>query len=166
MRTRARKPKPPTKKQLRDVIEEIDDLDLPDGAHWQMIHDHLGLEYGVVFDMIAEDPEFYGAEELPGGTIEMKRSHIFEADDGTTFAKATDCKHYEEGGQLLHLLSNLSHAEIQTALDRTDTKLADAFERVGSIIAAERRESGELKRVATPKDTFKGVEKAMQETAK
>lgn len=61
---RHRKQKRPTKEQVRDIINDVEDLDLPDGAHWAMIHDRLGLEYGEVFDMIAEDPEFYEATEL------------------------------------------------------------------------------------------------------
>lgn len=51
----------PTKQEVRDVIEEVEELDLPDGAHWALIHDRLGLEYGDVFDLIAEDPEFFNA---------------------------------------------------------------------------------------------------------
>lgn len=41
-------------------MAEVDDLDLPDGAHWALIHDRLGLEYGDVFDYIGEDPDFFG----------------------------------------------------------------------------------------------------------
>jgi hypothetical protein len=50
----------PTKDRVRDVIEEVNELDLPEGAHWMMIHERLGLNYGDVFDYIAADPEFYG----------------------------------------------------------------------------------------------------------
>lgn len=50
----------PTKQEVRDVIEEVEELDLPDGAHWALIHDRLGLEYGDVFDIIAADPEYFG----------------------------------------------------------------------------------------------------------
>lgn len=53
----------PTKEQVKAAIEEVDALDLPDGAHWALIHEKLGLEYGDVFDIIAEDPEFFGWEE-------------------------------------------------------------------------------------------------------
>jgi hypothetical protein len=49
----------PTKDRVRDVIEEVNELDLPEGAHWMMIHERLGLNYGDVFDYIAADPEFY-----------------------------------------------------------------------------------------------------------
>lgn len=52
----------PTPEMVRDVMEEVDDLDLPDGAHWCLIHERLGLEYGDVFDYIAADPDFYGYE--------------------------------------------------------------------------------------------------------
>lgn len=55
--------KRPGKRQVRAVMDEVDALDLPDGAHWQVIHDKLGLEYGDVFDYIAKDPKFYGFKE-------------------------------------------------------------------------------------------------------
>lgn len=50
------------KYQVRDVMEQVDALNLPDGAHWQLIHDRLGLEYGDVFDYIYGDPDFFGYE--------------------------------------------------------------------------------------------------------
>lgn len=31
----------PTKEQVKAVIDEVDALDLPDGAHWAMVHDHV-----------------------------------------------------------------------------------------------------------------------------
>lgn len=51
-----------TKEQVKAVMEEVEALDLPAGAHWAMIHERLGLEYGDVFDFIAADPEFFGYE--------------------------------------------------------------------------------------------------------
>ncbi|OKO74441.1 hypothetical protein AC628_22490 [Bradyrhizobium sp. NAS96.2] len=51
----------PSKERVREVIQEVDALDLPDGAHWALIHEKLGLRYGEVFDYIAEDPAFFGA---------------------------------------------------------------------------------------------------------
>jgi hypothetical protein len=53
----------PSKETIRDVLEELEDLDLPDGAYWAMAHERLGLEYGDVFSMIAEDPDFYGYKD-------------------------------------------------------------------------------------------------------
>lgn len=53
----------PSKQRILDVMNEVDDLDLPDGAHWALIHEKLGLKYGAVFTAIAEDPEFFGAVE-------------------------------------------------------------------------------------------------------
>jgi len=50
----------PTKERVKEVMEEVDELDLPDGAHWMMIHERLGLEYGDVFDIISTDPKFFG----------------------------------------------------------------------------------------------------------
>lgn len=58
-------PKPrkrrPSKEQVKAVIEDVEALDLPDGAHWAMIHDRLGLKYGDVFGYISSDPEFFNA---------------------------------------------------------------------------------------------------------
>ncbi|OKO81140.1 hypothetical protein AC628_07175 [Bradyrhizobium sp. NAS96.2] len=55
----------PSKERVREVIQEVDALDLPDGAHWALIHEKLGLSYGEVFDYIAEDPAFFGATPHP-----------------------------------------------------------------------------------------------------
>lgn len=58
-----------SKEMVKQVMDEVDDLDLPDGAHWALVHERLGLEYGDVFDIIAADPVFFGAEALtPSGT--------------------------------------------------------------------------------------------------
>lgn len=54
----------PTKEEVRNVMEEVDALDLPDGAHWAMIHERLGLDYGDVFDFISDDPAFFGYEPV------------------------------------------------------------------------------------------------------
>lgn len=53
----------PSKERVRDVMNEVDALDLSDGAHWALIHDRLGLEYGDVFDYVTSDPKFYGYSE-------------------------------------------------------------------------------------------------------
>lgn len=53
----------PSREQVRQVLEEVEALDLPDGAHWALVHERLGLEYGEVFDMISEDPIFFGWTE-------------------------------------------------------------------------------------------------------
>lgn len=53
----------PTKEEVLAVMKEVDELELPDGAHWQMIHEKLKLPYGDVFNMIAEDPAFFGVTE-------------------------------------------------------------------------------------------------------
>lgn len=46
----------PTKEEIRQVMNEVEDDDLPDGAYWALVHERLGLDYG---DVIAEDPEFF-----------------------------------------------------------------------------------------------------------
>lgn len=57
------KPKP-TKEDVRAVMRAVDELDLPDGAHWRLIHEKLNLRYGDVFEYIAEDPAFFGAQSV------------------------------------------------------------------------------------------------------
>ena len=58
----------PTKEEVRDVMKEVGEYDLPDGAHWMLIHERLGLEYGDVFSFIADDPEFFGCTEVKDPT--------------------------------------------------------------------------------------------------
>lgn len=55
--------KRPTKEAVKAVIQDVEKLDLGDGAHWALIHDRLGLEYGDVFDYIADDPAFFNCVE-------------------------------------------------------------------------------------------------------
>lgn len=55
--------KKPTKDRVKAALEEVDALNLPDGAHWALVHEKLGLEYGDVFDIIAADPKFFGFRE-------------------------------------------------------------------------------------------------------
>lgn len=57
------KQKKPTKERVEEVIQEVEDLDLPDGAHWALIHDKLGLEYGDVFDLMEEYKLFEPKDE-------------------------------------------------------------------------------------------------------
>jgi hypothetical protein len=58
-----------TKEEAKHVMDEVDELDLPDGAHWALVHERLGLEYGDVFDIIASDPKFFGAVEHTGADV-------------------------------------------------------------------------------------------------
>jgi hypothetical protein len=82
----------------------------------------------------------------------MKRSQIFEAEDGTTFATAAECRRYEEIVSLSSVLGNLEPKDIHAGLIREHAELADALERAGSIIAAKRRQDGELKRASKASD--------------
>ena len=43
-----------TIEEIRDAMAQADN-DLPDGAYWAMVHDILGVEYGEVFPILAED---------------------------------------------------------------------------------------------------------------
>lgn len=56
----------PTKERVKEVMEEVDAMDLSDGAHWAMVHDQLGLDYGEVFDIIASDPDYFSDFEFDG----------------------------------------------------------------------------------------------------
>lgn len=53
-----------TKEMVKEVMDDVDALDLPDGAHWALIHERLGLEYGAVFDIITEHAEFFGVQDV------------------------------------------------------------------------------------------------------
>ena len=55
----------PTKQEVRDVLDELEKHELPDGAYWALAHERLHLQYGDIFDYIADDPEFYGYKETP-----------------------------------------------------------------------------------------------------
>lgn len=57
------------KEEAKRVMDEVGALDLPDGAHWALVHERLGLEYGDVFDIIASDPKFFGAVETTGADV-------------------------------------------------------------------------------------------------
>jgi hypothetical protein len=58
----------PSKQRVKHVMAEVDDLDLPDGAHWALCHERLGLEYGDLFDILAADPEFFGITQIQDPT--------------------------------------------------------------------------------------------------
>lgn len=53
----------PSKEDVKKAMDKVDELDLPDGAHWARVHELLKLPYGEVFDYIAADPAFFGAKE-------------------------------------------------------------------------------------------------------
>ena len=93
----------------------------------------------------------------------MKRTTGFTADDGTWFPTTAECKKHEQR-LFMHLLIERSAKDIEAAFDRTDLVLSNAFERAGNMIAAKRRESGELKRVAKKRGDgeFSAVTKAME----
>lgn len=53
----------PSKEQVKQVLDDVGALDLPDGAHWALIHERLGMEYGEVFNIIADDPAYFDYAE-------------------------------------------------------------------------------------------------------
>jgi hypothetical protein len=44
----------PSKEDVQGAIQDVDALNLPEGAHWAYVHDVLNLEYGEVFDLLLE----------------------------------------------------------------------------------------------------------------
>lgn len=44
----------PAKATVENAIAMADEADLPDGAHWALVHELLGLKYGDVFDLLEE----------------------------------------------------------------------------------------------------------------
>lgn len=50
----------PSKERVKEVLEEVEELDLPLGAYWALVHERLGFEYGDVFEIIANDPDYFG----------------------------------------------------------------------------------------------------------
>lgn len=50
----------PSKEAIKVVLDETEALDLPDGAHWAMVHERLGLPYGEVFSLMAREPDYFG----------------------------------------------------------------------------------------------------------
>jgi len=75
----------------------------------------------------------------------MRRSSVYEANDGMTFATAAECKHHEQI-ECQTKLVGLTDGDICAAIKREDIPLADAIERIGSIIADKRRLDGVIKR--------------------
>lgn len=44
----------PTKERVVGVLDYVEALDLPDGAHWALMHEMLELEYGDLFPLMHE----------------------------------------------------------------------------------------------------------------
>ena len=54
----------PTKERVKQALEEIDALNLPDDLHWTIVHKKLGVKDGEVFEIIAKDMAFFGCKQL------------------------------------------------------------------------------------------------------
>ncbi len=80
---------------------------------------------------------------------------MFEAFDKSRFDTEDACREYEAEAWPRRFVG-LTIEQVNDALDRRDTDLADAFERAGQRIAAARRESGELRR-ASPRRQDNGA---------
>ena len=59
----------PTKERIREVLDEVNAMDLSDAKHWHVVHRKLGLRYGDVFDLMLEDREFFGIKPLPAHPV-------------------------------------------------------------------------------------------------
>lgn len=75
----------------------------------------------------------------------MKRAIEYHAQDGTRFTTAEECKRHEQGRSIERLV-NMTDEQVNDAIARTDTTLADAIEFAGKLIAEKRRADGDLKR--------------------
>ena len=75
----------------------------------------------------------------------MKQVTRFEAFDGEIFATEAECRSHEYANAHRRLVG-LTLDQVNAAMARTDSELADAFEAVGTKIARDRRDAGELKR--------------------
>ena len=58
-------PKRPTREQVKAVIAEVTNLELSIEECFFQIHDRLGLEYGELWDYVAEDPVFFDDPDPP-----------------------------------------------------------------------------------------------------
>jgi hypothetical protein len=65
MKTKKNKGREPTdlELKLKRIMDEVDELDLPDGAHWGVVHDRMGMEYGDVFPILEGNLEFFNCRE-------------------------------------------------------------------------------------------------------
>ena len=86
------------------------------------------------------------------------------AEDGTEFDTKAECRDYEELIEIANLLSDKAPFQILDAIHRKNLPLANAIERAGTIIAAKRRESGDLRRKKSG-STVEDVKRAMEKQA-
>lgn len=56
----------PSKERIKEVMDEVDAMDLNDFAHWMVCHEKLGLEYGDLFPLLRKDAEFFGIKKVEG----------------------------------------------------------------------------------------------------
>ena len=49
-----------TKERLKQVMDDVEDMDLPDGAHWALINQLMNFDHGDAESIIADDPDFFG----------------------------------------------------------------------------------------------------------
>lgn len=74
---------------------------------------------------------------------------VYQAFDGSRFDTEDACREYEAEAWPRRFVG-LTIEQVNDALERRDSELADAFERAGQRIAQLRREAGEFRR-ASPK---------------
>lgn len=46
--------------RVKRVYDEVDALGLPDGAHWALVGERLGMEGYEVMEVIGDNPTFFG----------------------------------------------------------------------------------------------------------
>jgi hypothetical protein len=80
----------------------------------------------------------------------MKIETKYVAFDGFPFQTEAECRAYES--KLSHVrLAGMTIEQVEAALNGSDPELADAIEQVGTRLARDRRERGDLKRQRAPK---------------
>lgn len=83
----------------------------------------------------------------------MKRTTEYQANDGTRFATAEECKRHEQD-RSFECLANMTAEQVKAAINRTHIEgiganaieLADAIEFAGKLIGDKRRAMGGAKR--------------------
>ena len=48
------------KERLKKIMDTVEEMDLPDGAHWALINQMMNFDHGDAESIIADDPEFFG----------------------------------------------------------------------------------------------------------
>lgn len=114
----------PTKERVKQVIDEMDD-NLPDGAYWSIVHQKLGLEYGEVFTIMSDNPDYFGLKEVKP---KKKKSHSEKQKDrdAINFAKGFIIALIIFGAIAVYMIRD-TRAEIKEAVESKNHAMAHFF---------------------------------------